>query len=110
MKATLVKWKQARKFVDLTAARTQPLATQADKIQRLYDAGQTEVLKLPQVRQRLIMLHRLMNEDLSLLPLWQTMDHFAYRKTLRGLASRRLELYDDVEQWQVSPQLASSQT
>jgi ABC-type transport system substrate-binding protein len=62
-----------------------------------------------QARERLVMLHRLIHEDMSILPLWQTMDHFAYRKTLRGIAPRRLSLYQDVEQWQTAPQLARSE-
>jgi hypothetical protein len=37
------------------------------------------------------------------------MDHFAYRKTLRGIGPRRLSLYQDVEQWQTAPQLARSE-
>ena len=54
-------------------------------------------------------LHRLVHEEVTILPLWQTIDHFAYRKTLRGIAPRRLSLYQDVEQWQTAPQLARSE-
>jgi hypothetical protein len=62
-----------------------------------------------QVRERLVVLHRLVHEDATLLPLWQTIDHFAYRRTLHGFAPRRLELYQDVEQWRPAPALARSQ-
>jgi ABC-type transport system substrate-binding protein len=62
-----------------------------------------------QVRQRLVAIHRLMHEDVSLLPLWQTFDHFAYRKSLGGLKGSRLSLYQDVEHWQVGAQLAKGQ-
>jgi len=40
------------------------------------------------------------------LPLWQTFDHFAYRKSLNGLKGPRLSLYQDVERWQVGPEAA----
>ncbi len=62
-----------------------------------------------EVRQRLLILHRLIYADSTLLPLWQTIDHFAYRRTLQGLAPRRLSLYQDVEQWQLRPALARSE-
>jgi ABC-type transport system substrate-binding protein len=53
-------------------------------------------------RQRLVHLHRLLHEDVTLLPLWQTMDHFAYRRSLFGITPRRLNLYQDVEQWRAA--------
>ena len=62
-----------------------------------------------QVRERLVVLHRLVHEDATILPLWQTIDHFAYRRTLQGVTPRRLELYQDVEQWRAAPTLARSQ-
>jgi len=61
------------------------------------------------VRQRLLTLHFLLHEDETVLPLWQTMDHFAYRRSLGGMTPGRLRLYQDVEQWQASPRLARSQ-
>src|SRR5207244_11585240 len=62
-----------------------------------------------QVRERLLILHCLLHEDETLLPLWQTMDHFAYRRNLRGITPGRLRLYQDVEQWQAAPRIARSQ-
>jgi tetratricopeptide (TPR) repeat protein len=62
-----------------------------------------------QVRERLVVLHRLVHEDVTVLPLWQTFDHFAYRRSLTGLKGPRLSLYQDVERWQVAPQLAKGQ-
>jgi len=59
-----------------------------------------------QVRERLVVLHRLVHEDVSILPLWQTFDHFAYRRSLEGLQGSRLSLYQDVERWQVGSRLA----
>ncbi len=59
-----------------------------------------------QVRERLLVLHRLVHEDVTILPLWQVFDHFAYRRTLEGPKPGRLQLYQDIERWQVRPQLA----
>ena len=61
-----------------------------------------------EARTQLLHLHRLLHEDVTILPLWQTMDHFAYRRTLQGLTPRRLRLYQDVEQWQAAAQIAGS--
>jgi ABC-type transport system substrate-binding protein len=62
-----------------------------------------------EARQRLIVLHRLLFADSTLLPLWQTVDHFAYRRSLQGLSPRRISLYQDVEQWQLRTSLAGSE-
>ena len=62
-----------------------------------------------QVRERLVVLHRLLHEDATILPLWQTIEHFAYRRTLQGLSANRLSLYQDFEQWRRAPALARSQ-
>jgi hypothetical protein len=62
-----------------------------------------------QVRERLIVLHRLVHEDVTVLPLWQTFDHFAFRRSLVGLKGPRLSLYQDVERWRVGSQLAKGQ-
>ena len=61
-----------------------------------------------QARDRLRRLHRLIHEDVALLPLYQTIDHFAYRRSLQGLAPARVTLYQDIDQWQASPQLAEA--
>lgn len=62
-----------------------------------------------QVRERLLVLHRLVHEDVTMLPLWQVFDNFAYRRTLDGPKPARLQLYQDIERWQVRPQLAKGQ-
>jgi ABC-type transport system substrate-binding protein len=58
-------------------------------------------------RERFRQLHRLLHEDVSVIPLYQTHDHYAYRKSLQGLAVPRVTLYENIDQWQVVPQLAS---
>ena len=61
-----------------------------------------------QARDRLRQLHRLVHEDVALIPLYQTIDHYAYRRTLQGLAPERVTLYQDIERWQPAPQLAEA--
>jgi tetratricopeptide (TPR) repeat protein len=62
-----------------------------------------------QVRERLIMLHRLIHEETTVLPLWQTIDYYAYRRTLGGISPARLTPYQDVEQWRAGTPLARSE-
>jgi hypothetical protein len=54
-------------------------------------------------RERLYDLHRLLYEDVTVVPLWQMVDHFAYHNGLRGLRERPIFLYQDVEEWRVIP-------
>lgn len=60
-----------------------------------------------QARERFRQLHRLLNEDVTLLPLYQTHDHYAYRKSLQGLDSPRVTLYENIDHWQVAPRVAA---
>lgn len=55
-----------------------------------------------EARERLKDLHRTTYTEVSVVPLWQTIDYFAYRKKLQGLPKKPLHLYSKVEQWQVS--------
>jgi ABC-type transport system substrate-binding protein len=54
-------------------------------------------------RERLHELHRLLYEDMTVLPLWQMVDHFAHHRGLRGVSSRPIYLYQDVDRWRVIP-------
>lgn len=45
-------------------------------------------------------IHRVAADDVALVPLWQTVEHFACRKDLRGVGTKPVVLYDNVEQWQ----------
>jgi ABC-type transport system substrate-binding protein len=47
-------------------------------------------------------IHRIAQDDVAVVPLWQMVDHFAYRKNLRGVGTRPVLLYANVEQWQPS--------
>ena len=60
-----------------------------------------------QVRQRMQQLHQLVHEDVSVIPLWQTYDYYAYRQGFTGLETKRATLYQNVQQWQPAARLAS---
>jgi len=55
-------------------------------------------------------IHRIAHDDVAVIPLWQLVDRFAYRKGLAGIGTASpaagntapLSLYQNVEQWQVN--------
>jgi ABC-type transport system substrate-binding protein len=55
-----------------------------------------------QVRKILHRIDRLAHDEVAVVPLWQLTEHFAYHKSLRGIATRPVTLYENVEQWQRS--------
>jgi ABC-type transport system substrate-binding protein len=48
-------------------------------------------------------LHRVTYDDVTVLPLWQLTEHYAYRKWIRGVGDQIVTLYQNVENWQVAP-------
>jgi hypothetical protein len=61
-----------------------------------------------QVRQRMQQLDSLVSEDVTVIPLWQTYDHYAFRQGLTALEGSRVTLYQDVQQWRPVPRLVSN--
>lgn len=57
----------------------------------------------PQARQHLLLLHRLVHEELPLIPLWQWQDQFAYRRGVEGIQTPRLDLYQHIVRWHIDP-------
>ena len=55
-----------------------------------------------QARERLRDIHRIAHYDLPLIPLWQTVNHFAHRKSLSGVESSPVTLYQDLSSWRKS--------
>jgi ABC-type transport system substrate-binding protein len=51
------------------------------------------------VRARLAELHEIAAHELPLIPLWQTVNYFAYRTSLRGIGESPVTLYQNVEAW-----------
>ena len=52
VKATLARWRQAQQLAAKTAAIMLPVKEQSARMERLFTAGQTDLVKLLQVRQR----------------------------------------------------------
>ena len=48
-------------------------------------------------------IHNHCNAELAVIPLWQTFEHYAYRKNLKNVGSRLSHLYQNVELWQLDP-------
>jgi ABC-type transport system substrate-binding protein len=63
----------------------------------------------PEARRRLTALHRLVHEDVTVLPLWQTLDHYAFRRGSLPANARRLTLYQDIDEWRPSTSVARAE-
>ncbi len=57
----------------------------------------------PAARQRLFELHRLIHDDVSVVPLWQLTDYFAYHNSVKGIGTDPVALYQQIDRWKVSP-------
>ncbi len=71
----------------------------------LRDVDQAKNWK--QARTRLKEVHRLAFYDLPVIPLWQTVDFFAYRERLQGIGSTPVTLYQNVANWKRATRGAS---
>lgn len=56
-----------------------------------------------EARERLFELHRQLHNDMTLIPLWQMTEYFAYHRGLRAVRERPLSLYENVDNWRVIP-------
>jgi hypothetical protein len=52
-----------------------------------------------EVRDRLLDLHSIAHHELPVLPLWQLVDSYAYRRELQGVGSNIVSLYQNAENW-----------
>ncbi len=55
-----------------------------------------------EARSALLKLHRLVSDDVTLIPLYQTYDYYAYRKSVQGLADGQATLYQNIEKWRAA--------
>jgi ABC-type transport system substrate-binding protein len=55
-----------------------------------------------EVRQRLLDLHRISHHEATVIPLWQTVEFFAYRRRLRNIGERPVSLYQQIDQWRLA--------
>ena len=63
-------------------------------LRRLADAADW-----PSASAALNAIHRAVHDEVSIIPLWQLTDHYAYRTDLGGVGGRPVSLYQDVEKW-----------
>ncbi len=54
-----------------------------------------------EVSKSLRRVHRQAYSNLTILPLWQTVEHFAWRKNVYNIGDRLTHLYENVDQWQI---------
>src|SRR4029079_15643296 len=52
-------------------------------------------------RSRLSEIHDIVYHDLPVIPLWQTVNYFAYRSSVRGIGASPITLYQDVDKWEI---------
>ncbi len=50
---------------------------------------------------RLKAIHRLVHEEVDVIPLWQLVEHLAHSSSVAGIGERPVTLYDHVEKWQL---------
>jgi ABC-type transport system substrate-binding protein len=55
------------------------------------------------VRTRLAKLHEIASHELPVIPLWQTVNYFAYRSTVRGIGESPIALYQNIGEWTLAP-------
>jgi peptide/nickel transport system substrate-binding protein len=60
----------------------------------------------PTARGLAIQIDRESRNELAVIPLWQLVDHYAWRSRLRGPGPKADDLYDRLEQWDISPWIA----
>jgi ABC-type transport system substrate-binding protein len=51
------------------------------------------------VRTRLAALHEIVHHELPVVPLWQTVNYFAYRTSIEGVGEAPMTLYQQVDNW-----------
>lgn len=66
-------------------------------LQRVLDAASGKAAKAA-----LLDLHRILFAELPMIPLWQTVEHFAYQRSLRGIEEKPIDLYQGIDAWRVS--------
>jgi hypothetical protein len=71
-------------------------------LRKLQDTGD-----LTTAGTRMKEIHALAAAELPVIPLWQLVDHFAHRSTVKGIGKEPVSLYQDIDQWQVELTLPS---
>ena len=56
-------------------------------------------------RDRLLDIHQLVADEVTIIPLLQLTETFAYRRGITGIGDRPATLYQNIEKWQSTPYL-----
>ena len=54
-------------------------------------------------------IHRQVVNDVTIIPLWQIKEHYAYRDNLKGMGRNPVHLYQHVHQWKIEPRKTDQQ-
>ena len=81
------------------------LARSPDPFVGLALRGLYQATNWQDVSGRLKALHNDAYNELPVIPLWQLVDHYAYRRDIRGIGDRPVSLYQNIEQWRVPPRI-----
>jgi peptide/nickel transport system substrate-binding protein len=84
----------------------------------LASAASHEILRLllqlerapdwPTARGLVVQIDREARDELPVIPLWQVVDHYAWRDRLKGPADASNELYRGLETWEITPWVAKA--
>jgi peptide/nickel transport system substrate-binding protein len=79
-------------------------ATSTEIMQLLLQLEQAA--ELPTARGLAIRIDRESRDELPVIPLWQLVDHYAWRTRLQGPGETADRLYDGIENWEIKPWFA----
>jgi peptide/nickel transport system substrate-binding protein len=65
-----------------------------------------QLVEWPAARELIQQLDREVRDELPIIPLWQTQDHYAWRSRLTGPAETADNLYQGIESWEIAPWFA----
>lgn len=85
-----------------TQARVESLAQLPDWLRQELIAAD-EAGDWPTAERQLKQLHKDLWSEVYLIPLWEVSEFMAVRRHVRGLATRPMFPYQDIERWQVQP-------
>ena len=77
------------------------LAGSADQLVGLGLRRIEEAKNWKEVRDRLLDLHGIAHHELPVLPLWQLVESYAYRRELSGVGRGIVSLYQEVDKWRL---------
>lgn len=89
----------ARRLLRPDAGIVSDSSQHLDQALRRLDASKT----WQEVRTNLLDLHRQTDSEVSVLPLWQTVNFLAHRKNVSNIGTAPITLYQNVENWQITP-------